>query len=355
MVSLKPNSRKILELAGVPALAIVLGLVVGAIAMVWMGYSPVQGYRGLFAGIFGDSFSFGETIRSMTPLIYTGLAVAFAFKTGLFNIGVEGQFVLGMLAGALVGAALPGLPWLIHVMLAIGAGALAGACWAAIPGLLKGKFGVHEVITTIMLNYVSLILVNFLIRNYFRVTAQEATANVAPSADLTIVALKHLTGGARVHWGILIALLFMVAIAFILYRTTLGYEVRAVGFNPMAAQYGGINVTKNIVLAMLISGAVAGAGGAVEILGVFGRMAVSPVLPGVGFDGIAVALIGNNNPFGVLFGAFLFGALKTGAIQMQYQTQVPYAIIRVVIAGIVFFVATKEMVRWLLRLKRREA
>ncbi|HWJ02350.1 MAG TPA: ABC transporter permease, partial [Verrucomicrobiae bacterium] len=257
-------------------------------------------------------------------------------------------------AGALVGAAMPGLPWVIHVPLAVLAGALAGAAWAGIPGLLKGKFGVHEVITTIMLNHVSLILVNFLIRNYFRVPAQEATANVAPSADLTIGFLKQATGGARVHWGTLIALGVVCLIAFILYKTTLGYEVRAVGLNPNAAQYGGISVTKNIILAMLISGGVAGAGGAVEIMGVFGRMAVSPVLPGVGFDGIAVALIGYNNPFGVIFGSFLFGALKTGAIQMQYQTQVPYAIIRVVIASIVFFVAAKEMVRWILRLKGRE-
>ncbi len=355
MAQVKENAKKVLDVFGVPALAVVLGLAVGAAAMLWMGYSPTQGYLGLFQGIFGDLFSFGETIRSTTPLIFTGLAVAFAFKTGLFNIGVEGQFVVGMLAGALVGAAVPDLPWIVHVSLAVLAGAVAGAVWASVPGILKGKFGVHEVITSIMMNYTSLILVNYLIRDFFRVPAQEATKNVAPSADLSIPFLKHLMGGARVHWGTLIALMLVVVIAYLLYRTTLGYELRAVGFNPHAAAYGGINVTKNVVLAMVISGAVAGAGGAVEIMGVFGRMAVSPILPGVGFDGLAVALIGANNPFGVIFGAFLFGALKTGAIQMQYVTQVPYAIIRVVMATIVFFVAAKELVRWILRLKRREA
>ncbi|MDA8442653.1 MAG: ABC transporter permease [Peptococcaceae bacterium] len=347
-------AKDLLEVAGVPAIAIILGLVVGAVAMLWMGYNPVIGYQSLLRGIFGDAYSFGETIRSMTPLIFTGLAVAFAFRTGLFNIGVEGQFVLGMLAGALVGAAWPQLPWLLHVGLALGAGALAGALWAAVPGLLKGRFGVHEVITTIMLNYVSLILANYLIRNFFRVQEQEATANIAPSADLSIALLKQASGGARIHWGTVVALGLVVLVAFILYKTTLGFEFRAVGFNPHAAQYGGINVTKSLILSMLISGSIAGVGGAVEILGVFGRMAVSPILPGVGFDGIAVALIGNNNPFGVLFGSFLFGALKTGAIQMQYVTQVPYAIIRVVIAAIVFFVAIKELVRRILRLKRRE-
>jgi general nucleoside transport system permease protein len=355
VAEVKHNSKKLLDVIGVPAVSIILGLLVGAIAMVWMGYSPIEGYKGLFKGIFGDVFYFGETIRSMTPLIFTGLAVAFAFRTGLFNIGVEGQFVVGMLAGALIGAAMPELPWILHITLAMLGGAFAGAIWASVPGVLKGRFGVHEVITSIMMNYISLILVNYLIRNFFRIADQEATKNVVPSADMGIAWLKHLTGGARVHWGTLVALMLVVVIAYLLNRTTLGYELRAVGFNPYAAAYGGINVTKNVVLAMVISGAVAGAGGAVEIMGVFGRMAVSPVLPGVGFDGLAVALIGANNPFGVIFGAFLFGALKTGAIQMQYVTQVPYAIIRVVMATIVFFVAAKEFVRWILRVKRREA
>lgn len=340
----------------VPLTSIILGLGIGAIAMLWSGFDPLVAYKALFTGILGDFYSIGETIRTITPLIFTGLAVTFAFRTGLFNIGVEGQFIVGQLAGAWAGIYFGqfGLPWIVHVPLAMTVAFLAGALWAGIPGLLKAVSGAHEVITTIMMNHISLIFVNFLIRDYLRIPTREATADVAPSADLTIKFLHDLFQGARLHWGTFIGLLIAIVVYVLLWKTTTGYELRAVGHNLHAAEYAGINVRKNIILSMAISGGIAGIGGAVETMGVFKSMAVSAVFPGVGFDGIAVALIGNNHPFGVILGAILLGSLKNGSINMAFSADVPTAVVRIVIASIIFFTAASGLVKWMLRLKHDE-
>jgi ABC-type uncharacterized transport system permease subunit len=336
----------------VPAVSILLGLLVGAIMMLFMGYDPLRGYAALFTGIFGSLYNIGETLRAVTPLVFTGLAVAFAFRTGLFNIGVEGQFIIGQLTAAYIGAAW-NLPPVLHALVAIAFAMLASGLWASIAGYLKAKLHVHEVITTIMLNYIALNTSNYIIREHFR-GQQENTPPVHPSANLELPFLSQVFDNARLHWGILLAVLLAIVVYWILFRTAKGYEFRAVGFNPHAAEYAGMNVKRNIVTSMAVSGALAGAGGASETLGVYGYFGIQGGFSGVGFDGIAVSLIGGNHPFGVLLSSLLFGSLSYGSSSMQRLEDIPTEIIRVVIALIIFFVAAGAFVQWLIGKFRRK-
>ncbi|WP_018131324.1 ABC transporter permease [Effusibacillus pohliae] len=336
----------------VPLISILLGLLAGAIMMIAIGYDPVAGYLALFGGIFGSLYNIGETLRAVTPLIYTGLAVAFAFRTGLFNIGVEGQFIIGQLTAAYIGAAWS-LPPVVHALVAILFAMLTAGAWAGIAGYLKARLQIHEVITTIMLNYIALNLSNYLIRAYFH-GQQENTPPIRPSASLEMPILSQLFDNARLHWGILIAVGLAVIVYWLLFRTTKGYELRAVGFNPHAAEYAGMNVSRNVVTAMAVSGMLAGAGGAAETLGVYGYFGIQGGFSGVGFDGIAVALIGGNHPFGVILSGLLFGSLSYGSSSMQRLEGIPTEIIRVVIALIILFVAAASFVQWLIGLFRRK-
>ncbi|RHW39584.1 ABC transporter permease [Lysinibacillus yapensis] len=326
----------------VPLISIILGLVIGAIVMAVSGFNPIDGYVALWNGIFMDSYTMGETIRQITPYIFSGLAVAFAFRTGLFNIGVEGQLIMGWLAAAWVGQAFE-LPKIIHLPLALLAAAAAGALWAFIPGFLKAKLQVHEVIVTIMLNYTAIHVANALIGVISG--GGERTDKVHESASLRAHYLEAMTDYSRLHWGILVALLAVVFMWFLLERTTLGYELKAVGFNKNASEYAGMNVKKNIILAMVISGAFAGLGGAMEALGTFENISKLHAATGIGFDGIAVALLGANQPFGVLLGAILFGALKNGGLNMPSEAGIPTEIVSIVIALIIFFIASGYIIR----------
>ncbi len=310
--------------------------------MLATGYDPIKGYTALWNGIFGDIYTIGETIRQITPYILAGLAVAFAFRTGLFNIGVEGQLIMGWAAATYVGFAIEGLPKFIHLPLALIAAAAAGAFWAFIAGYLKARFSIHEVIVTIMLNYTALHIANALIKSW---SGKERTDNIASTASLSSPWLEELTNYSRLHWGIVIALLMVFVMWFILERTTLGFELKSVGFNKNAAEYAGMNVKKNIILAMTISGVFAGLGGAMEALGTFGYMAIRSTFTGIGFDGIAVALLGANTPLGVVFGASLFGALKFGATNMPNAANIPLEIVSIIIALIIFFVASGYVIR----------
>ncbi|GAX88469.1 ABC transporter permease [Effusibacillus lacus] len=340
-----------LESVLVPLLSIALGLMVGAVMMLAMGYDPIAGYAALFQGIFGNAYNFGETLRAWAPLVFTGMAVAFAFRTGLFNIGVEGQFIIGSLTAAYVGAAW-NLPPVLHALVAILAAMVAAGLWASIAGYLKARLQVHEVITTIMLNYIAMYTSNYLIRNYF-IGHQENTPPIQPSASLEMPILSQVFDNARIHWGIFLAIVFAVLVYWLLFKTTKGYELRAVGFNPFASEYAGMNVQQNIVWSMAISGALAGVAGSGEVLGVYGYYSIQSGFSGIGFDGIAVALIGNNHPFGILLSALLFGGLSFGATSMQRLEDIPFEIIRVVIALIIFFVAANMFVKWLIGLFRR--
>ena len=326
----------------VPIISIILGLIVGAIIMVVSGYDPIEGYKALWLGIFGDMYSIGNTIRQITPYILAGLAVAFAFRTGLFNIGVEGQLIVGWFAATWVGYSFE-LPMIIHLPLALLAAAIAGGFWAFIAGFLKAKFHVHEVIVTIMLNYTALYVVNALIKSVS--DGGFKTPKIHESASLRSEFLTNITDYSSLHYGIIVAMLMVFVMWFMLEKTTTGYELKAVGFNQNAAQYTGMSVNKNIILAMTISGMFAGLGGAMEALGTFGRMSSMAAFTGIGFDGIAVALLGANTPLGIVFGASLFGSLKYGALNMPNAAGVPEEIVSIIIAVIVLFVASGYVIR----------
>jgi general nucleoside transport system permease protein len=328
----------------IPLVAVLLGILVGTIIMVVSGYNPVTAFAALWNGAFGDIYYTGEVVRQVTPYILAGLAVAFAFRTGLFNIGVEGQLIVGWLAAVWVGTEFD-LPKIIHLPLAIIAAGVAGALWAFIPGYLKARFRVHEVIVTIMMNYVALHLTNYIINNVLT-EKSDRTDKILDSASLRSPFLEGLTDFSRLHWGILIALICAFFMWFLLEKTTRGYELRAVGFNQHASHYSGMNVNKNIILSMVISGTFAGLAGAMEGLGTFGYAAMKGGFTGVGFDGIAVALLGGNAAIGVILAAILFGSLKVGALNMPLESGVPNELVDIIIALIVFFVAASYMIRW---------
>jgi len=338
----------------VPVISVILGLLVGAVIMFVSGYDPVKGYIALWNGIFGDAYNMGETVRQITPYLLSGLAVAFAFRTGLFNIGVEGQLIVGWFAAAYVGVAFD-FPMYIHLPLAILAAAVAGGLWAFIPGLLKAKLQVHEVIVTIMMNYIALHTTNALIK--VMSDGGDNTGTIQASASLKSAFFESMTDFSRLHYGIFIALAMVVVMWFILEKTTTGFELKSVGFNQHASQYAGMNVQKNIILSMVISGVFAGLAGAMEALGTFQYASIKSGFTGIGFDGIAVALLGANTPLGIIFGATLFGALKYGALNMPNEAGIPVEIVSIVIAIIIFFVACGYVIRYFLEKtnKKKEA
>ncbi|MBS4207560.1 ABC transporter permease [Bacillus sp. FJAT-50079] len=334
----------------IPVVAVILGLLVGAIIMLISGYNPIAGYAALWRGAFGESYYFGETLRQMTPYIFAGLAVAFAFRTGLFNIGVEGQLLVGWVASVWVGLAFE-LPKFIHLPLAILVAAAAGAIWGFVPGFLKAKLRVHEVIVTIMMNYIALHMTNYLIR-YVLSEQKDSTPAIHGSASLWSPFFENITDYSTLHNGIYLAFIAAIIMWFILEKTKTGFELRSVGFNQHASEYAGMSVNRNIILSMVISGAFAGLAGAMEGLGTFGNAFIHSGFSGVGFDGIAVALLGANTAIGVVLAAFLFGALKVGALMMP-EANVPKELVEIVIALIIFFVASSYMIKWLInRFKR---
>ncbi len=336
----------------IPVISVVLGLLSGAIIMLVFGYNPIEGYAALWNGAFGDMYFFGETIVKVTPYILSGLAVAFAFRTGLFNIGVEGQVFVGWLAAVWVGTAFD-LPMVIHLPLAIIAASIAGGAWGFVPGFLKARFGVHEVIVSIMMNYVALYTCNAIIRSVLT-DNDDKTEYVKDSASLASTWLSDLTGFSRLHFGFVIAIIGAIIMWFILEKTVKGYELRSVGFNPHASRYAGMNVNKNIVLSFIISGAFAGVAGAMEGLGTFQYMSVNNAFTNIGFDGIAVALLGGNAALGTVLAAFLFGTLKVGSLNMS-TSGVPSELVDIVVALIILFVASGYIIRWALsRFKKEE-
>lgn len=325
-------------------IAVLAAFLVGAIALLATGHSPIDAYSALLTGAFGDVFGIGQTLTQATPIIFTALAFLFAFKSGLFNIGAEGQLLFGGFTAALVGISFNNLPVFIHLPLALLAGALGGAFWGFIPAVLKAKLGAHEVITTMMLSYVAFYVTGYMVNYPFKAPGWVAqTVFVAPSAEL-----PRILQPTQLSASIIIALILAGFIYYILERTTLGYEVRAIGLNPSAAESGGINVKKGMVLALVISGAIAGLGGAGEVLGVHRRF-IEGFSPGYGWDGLAVALIGGLHPAGAVVAAILFGALRSGGMVMTRVTGVPLDIIFVLQALVVLFVAAPKLIRYLLR------
>jgi general nucleoside transport system permease protein len=292
----------------------------------------------------------GESLMLTTPYIFAGLAVALGFRGGLFNIGAEGQIFVGGLAAAFVGYSLKGLPAIIHLPLALLAAILAGAVWAGIPGYLKARFGAHEVINTIMMNYIAFRLADYLLQGPMsRPDRMPITPEILKSAYLPTL----LPAPVRVHFGLIIALFMAWVVYWFLWKTPRGLEIRMVGANPNAARYAGIRIALIIVLTMCLSGALAGMAGANQVLGVEHRM-VRSFSSGYGFDSIALALLGNSHPLGVVLSSFLFGFLRGGAAQMQVEVGVPIEIIKIIQGLIIIFVAAPEIIRSLYRLKPKE-
>ena len=327
-------------------ISIVLGLVVGAIALLIAGFNPIEAYSAMITGVFGKPKFIAWTIIRSTPLILTGLSIAFAYKTGLFNIGAEGQFIIGALFATLVGAGID-LPAFIHVPLTLLVAAVAGAVWGGIAGWLKSKFGINEVIATIMLNWIAFYLSNYMIRTtWLAQPNSETSVSIHESASIGIDWLKGLVGPATsVNWGIVISIAVVLIIAFILFKT-IGFELRGVGFNRYGAEYGGINVNKSILQSMAIAGLIAGLAGAIQVMGVSHNISVLAAQEGYGFDGIAVALIANSNPIGVIFSGLLFGAFKYGGTKMQ-AIGAPSEVVNIVIGSIVYFIALSSVLKML--------
>lgn len=336
-----------------PVLAVVTAFLIGGLIVLAIGDNPLLVYELFFTSAFGSPANFCYTLFYATPLIFTGLAVALAFKCGLLNIGAEGQLILGAFAAAWVGFTLTGLPGYVLVPACIFGGMVVGGLWGAIPGLLKAKFGSHEVINTIMLNFIAVALVSYLTQYHYREqgdpilqTHKIAEAGHIPTfhtmlGSLGIAFPKHVP----LNSGFLLALVACVAVYLFLWKTKWGYELRAVGSNPSAAQYGGINVTRNVVLAMTLSGVLAGLVSVSEVLGYRHRY-YDGFSPGYGFVGIAVALLGRNHPVGILLAAVLFGALNRASLFIDIFTdKVSKDLTSVLQAIIILCVACEWLIR----------
>lgn len=335
----------------VQALAVVTGLAAGAV-LIWVtGGDPILAYGGLWEGSFGRPASISETLIWATPYILAGLAVGLAFRGGLFNIGAEGQLSVGALVSAWVGFGVQGVPWPLHLLLALVAGALAGAAWAGFAGVLKARTGAHEVITTIMLNYVALLGTGYLLSGLLKDPSPFVVVAQTPKV-LESARIPALLPDLRVHWGLFLALALSVASWWLLFRSTIGFAIRTVGLNPSAARYAGISIGGTVVMTMALSGALAGLAGAIEVLGV-NYYHTPGFSSGYGFDSIAVALLGKSHPLGVIPAALLFGALRAGATRMQFVSQIPIDIISVVQGIILLLVAADELVRRLYRIRGR--
>ena len=334
----------------VPMLAIVTALIISAIIIMATGASVTAAYSGLFTGALGNPKAIANTLVEATPYIFAGLAVALGFKCGLFNIGVEGQLAMGSMAAALVGAQFTSLPLLLHLPLALLAGILGGALWGAIPGFLRARTGAHEVITTIMLNYIAIRLTDYLIKGPFRYRGSSAprTPFISPSAEL-----PYLFGeDYRLHAGFILAILTVVLIWWLLNKSTPGFEIRTVGANPDAAQYAGMSITRNFVLAMAISGGLGGLAGASQVLGLEHNLKAS-FSAGYGFDSIAIALLAKSNPIGIIPAAIFWGALRNGAGLMQLQSGISISLINIMQALVIVFVAADQIVRWIYRIRQK--
>jgi len=383
----KGGNQKRRQVLLIPALAVVTGLLIGAIIIlltteeVYAGFrtsfgagmsavwnSVAKAYGALFAGAFGNPvrmvqalFSgdaleirrafnpFLESLVVSTPYIFAGLAVALGFRAGLFNIGVEGQLFMGATAATFVGYALKGLPAVIHMPLAMLAGAIGGGLWGFIPGWLKAKTGGHEVINTIMLNWIAFRLTDWLLNGPMQ-RPNSGGVPISPIIEKSAQIPQFFGSPIRFHLGFFIALGIAWLVYWFLFKTTWGFNLRTVGANPNAGKYAGMNIVKNTILAMTLSGALAGLAGANQVLAITRSMAMG-LSSGYGFDSIALALLGNSTPLGVVLASLLFGFLRNGAAQMMVVSNIPIDIISIIQALVLIFIAAPAIIRSLWRIK----
>ncbi|MDD3655562.1 MAG: ABC transporter permease [Atribacterota bacterium] len=343
-----------------PIIAIIGALIIGSIVILLMGEDPIQVYKMMFGLAIGNRDGWGNVLFRATPLIFTGLAVAFAFRCGLFNIGGEGQVYVGAFLAAYVGFTFTNFPAIILIPLTIAASAIGGAFWATIPGVLKAKKGIHEVIITIMMNWIAASF-TFYLALVYKAPPTEAmrmagvqqmiphTSEIVEAARLPRIAsiLSKINIQFPAHnplnVSFIIAIIAAFLVYYILWKTSLGYEIRAVGYNQTASEYAGINISKNIILAMMISGALAGLVGTNELMGYKFRWR-QDLFTNLGFNGIAVALLGKNHPFGVVLAAILFGILSYGGALVNIFTagKIPRELIMVIQAVIVILVVISD-------------
>lgn len=332
--------------------AVVLGLIAGALLMVVGGYDAIEGYRFLFAGGLMNLERIGNTLAMATPLILTGLSVAFAFRTGLFNIGTPGQVLVGGLLATIVGLTV-NIPKPLLLSLMTLTAIAGGAIWGIIPGLLKARFNVHEVVSGIMMNWIAYWITYYLVPSHFKGSYETESRQIPEAASLKVAWLTDLFAGSYINIGLFLSLIAVLIVAVILNRTVLGYQLKAVGFNRHAAEYAGISVNKNIVLSMMIAGGLSGLGGAALYTGYASSIQIG-VMPSQGFDGIAVALLGATTPIGVVGAAVFFGLLQSGKGFMSAMTDIPPEIGDTIIACIIYFAATSVLIRKLIEgFKRR--
>ncbi len=342
----------------VPIFAIVTALAVAAIAVLASGSDPLLAYGALIEGAVGSPERIATTIGRATPFIGTALAMAFAYKAGLFNIGAEGQILAGALLAAWVGtwSFLQGWPAPVLIPVVLTAGTVGGFVWGLVPGVLKARTGAHEVITTIMMNFIMSLLAVWLVNSLDPMILRDPDVSVARTRPLPPGArLWELVDGTKLHLGLFLMLGLVVGTAWVLSRTTFGFEVRAVGANPEAATYAGVNVNRITVLAMALSGAMAGLAGAGHVSGAEGYLSPG-VFVNVGFDAIAIALLARANPYGIVPAALLWGALLSGAPLMQQRAGMSTDLVRIIEATVLVFIAGDAMIRWLFRVRApREA
>lgn len=318
-----------------PTLTVLLAFIVGGLLILASGKNPLVAYSALFKGAFSGNGGFYNTLFCATPLIFTGIATAIAFKANIFNMGVEGQLYLGGFAAAYVGFTVKGLPPLVHVTLCIVAAMVAGGLFAAIPGLLKGYLNVDEMVVTIMLNYVAVLFTGYLASYPFKAKGIgfAATEMVQKSAYI-----KRFSKLSQFNLSFIIGIAVVIFAYFLFKRTVLGYEIKAIGENRNFAEASGMNTSFKILVIMVLSGMISGIAGAGEILGVHHRF-ISNFSPGYGWDGMTIALLGKNNPVGVLIAAIFFGVLKSGGSTMELVAGVPRSLINILQGLIIFFLA----------------
>jgi simple sugar transport system permease protein len=336
--------------AFLPVFATIAALVVGAVMLILLGVNPFVAYSALFQGAFGSSNAFAETLVKATPLLLVGLGICIAYRGNVINIGGEGQMIVGALLATWLGITFTGLPGWLGILLAMLIGTLGGSIWGGIPGVLKAHFNVNEILSTVMMNAIAVQLMNFFLTGVMMDPLQAQVASKIPQTARLVEAYRlPRLAPTRLHLGALIAVILAVAVYILLWRTTLGYRIRAVGQKPSAAKYAGIKVNRHIVISLLLSGAFAGLAGVIQVYGVNYRMITdgSPTgfTGGAGFNGIVAALFGQLHPLLTIPASVLFGALLVGANTMQRVVQIPSALIMALNGLVVVFVVSSELWR----------
>ena len=354
MLKVTLKTKKIL----VPIVSILAGFIVGAVIMLIWSYNPFQAYASMFSSALGNMNGIGETIREATPLILTAIGFAIASTAGFFNIGLPGQAQAGWLSSIWVVLANPHMPKVILLPLAVLTGILAGALVAGVAGWLRAQFGTNEVITTIMINYIVLYSCQYLMQQVMpgqlRVDT-DTTKTIAANGSLKIDWLSSMFGDSRINAGIFIALVAVFLYWYLMRKTTTGFEIRSVGTNAAASRYAGMSAKKNIMLSMLLSGGFAGLGGVVQGLGTYQNYFTQTTSLDIGWDGLSVALLGGGTAVGILLASLLFSILKIGGLGMQTIAGIPYEIVSIVIAAIIFFVAIQYVIGLLFKTKKAKA